>query len=216
MKPATRISIVFLLLATLAGCAGSTAKVEQLQRLRVINIDGTVKMPDYGLHQDTAVPGVSINVGGATYYTVPIDGKTFSGFDDLLRKNNVSLPDMVLREFSGRLARSGRFKMGYPAEATLYLEVQTYGFNKTITFSLDDYVTRKFMLNIRGTLVDTKGEVIWQDDAYITALSDRLTTYHMDDIIDKPEVAQQAMQASVSIVANELIDKFLTIVINGS
>lgn len=199
------ISPLLLSALVFSGCATSvTLKKSDRELIRSISINKDVKIPDDMVYQGpTQTWGISMGViGVAKGAAAAMTDKDL--INEVMGNNQIDLRQIVREQFAEEMIAAGVFPLivSEGGDAVVILEIRIWGLAQAHAFT--DQL--KPMLNVKGTLVQANGTVLWERVDYVTAFHDQTPRYTLEEYLQNPQYIREAFTACAKIVSQGLVN----------
>lgn len=208
-KKLSIISALSALAILMAGCAGApTVKFDQANKsaLKSVSINKEVPIPT-DIYYHGRAQAIGMGLGGLLGSAIASAGTSDKEvIQQVLKKNNINVGDIVATSFASQLRDSGKFSLadGSSAEdAQFQFEVVMYGLGKGSGFSSTLYPT----MGINGSLKTKDGKVLWQRYEYITPLNkENSIGAAPETFAQNPDLLRQALTKAASVITKMFVD----------
>jgi hypothetical protein len=188
-----------------SGCATSvTLKKSDRELIRSISINKDVKIPDDMFYQGpTQTWSISMGLIGATKAAAAaMTDKDL--IKEVMGNNQIDLRQIVREQFAAETIAAGVFPLivSEGGDAEVNLEIRVWGLAQAHAFT--DQL--KPMLNVRGTLVQANGTILWENFDYVTAFHDQTPRHTLEEYLQNPKYIREAFTTCAKIVSEGLVN----------
>lgn len=203
------VSAFAALAILLAGCAGApSVKLDPASKsaLKTVAVKKEVPLPADMFYQGRA-QSIGMGLGGLIGYAIA-QGATSDKevIQQVLKKNNINVGEIVADSFASQLRSSGKFALadGTVAEdAQFQFEVVMFGLGQTQGFASTLYPT----LGVNGSLKSKDGKVLWQKYEFITPLNkENSIGAEPESYAKDPELLRQAFTKAAGALTKLFIE----------
>ncbi|GMQ76396.1 MAG: hypothetical protein BMS9Abin01_1673 [Gammaproteobacteria bacterium] len=188
----------------LNGCANVYISKESLSKIRSIEIDSNVSIPDEPVvHGEVDMMGNLFQAltSGSTTGPRNVD----DAFGAYMDEYGIKVDQIVLRTFRRYLNEKNYFEIREGGDATLELAVLMYGFG--MSTPIGNQNLRRPLLTIRATLRSKDSTVLWSNYEYVTNLSDLTHKYTIQALSVKPDLVEKSLEEASCVVAHLLMSE---------
>ena len=180
----------------IAGCSPAYMSKESLSDVRSIEIDTHVAVLG-SLSVDGPLTTTEMLLG----YQPTNIGRSFSWH---METHGIEVEQILLSAFRRHLMEQGRFELREDGDATLELEVGSYGFRMPALYIGNQ---RKVMLTVAATLKAKDSTVMWKQQDSTIFYPNLTTDYYIHVLLAEPEVVEKSLEQASCVLAYLLLSK---------
>jgi hypothetical protein len=180
----------------MSGCNRAYISQESLSKIRSIDIDTDVAIPEA-----PTVAGPLTTTEILLGYQPANIGRSFGGY---MEAQGIKVDQVVLRAFRRLLTEQGRFELRKGGDATLELEVGTYGFRMPALYIGNK---RKAILGIAVTLKSKNSTVMWKQTESTIFYPTLTTDFSIHALSASPELVEKSLEEASCILAYLLLSQ---------
>ncbi|GMQ76500.1 MAG: hypothetical protein BMS9Abin01_1780 [Gammaproteobacteria bacterium] len=188
----------------LNGCANVYISKESLSKIRSIEIDTTVSIPDEPV-VDGPVNITSNLIQGLLTGSSPLPENVGAPFGVYMDVNEIKMDQIVLRTFRRYLSEKSYFELREGGDATLELVVFKYGFG-TPMFDITKN-QRNPELVIGATLRSKDSTVLWKKHEYVLRGSELTHAYSIQALLANPDLVEKSLEEASCVIAHLLLSE---------
>ena len=187
---------VVALSIVITGCNHAYVSKESLSKIRSIEIDTHVAVPE-SPNVDGPLTTTEMLLG----YQPANIGHSFGGY---MKTHGIKVDQIVLRAFRRQLMEQGRFELREGGDATLELEVGTYGFRMPALYIGNQ---RKAMLTVAATLISKDSTVMWTQQDSTIFYPNLTTEFYIQVLLADSEFVERSLEEASCVLAYLLLSK---------
>jgi hypothetical protein len=180
----------------IAGCGRAYISKESLSNVRSIEIDTHVAVPEL-----PSVDGPLTTTEMLLGYQPANIGRSFSRY---MGAHGIKVEQILLSAFRRHLMEQGRFELREDGDATLELEIGSYGFRMGALYIGN---RRKVMLTVAATLKAKDSTVMWKQQDSTIFYPNLTTDYYVHVLLAEPEVVEKSLEEASCVLAYLLLSK---------
>ena len=180
----------------IAGCNRTYISKESLSKIRSIEVDTHVAVPD-SPNVDGPLTTTEMLLG----YQPENIGRSFGGY---MEAHGIKVDQIVLRAFRRHLMEQGRFELREGGDATLELEVGTYGFRMPALYIGNQ---RKAMVTVAATLISKDSTVMWTQQDSTIFYPNLTTEFYIQVLLADSEFVERSLEEASCVLAYILLSK---------